>query len=71
MKCQTKALERGDYNVTFTDAQWARLQAAFPTGVCDWNQPGVDWQPSLLWPTFANGPGGEPLTPPPVSQPLP
>jgi hypothetical protein len=71
MKCQTKPLERGDYTVTFTDAQWARLQAAFPAGVCDWNHPGVDRQPSLVWPSFANGPGGEPLGPPPVSEPLP
>ncbi len=67
MKCRLKPLARADYTVAFTDAQWARLQAAFPTGVCDWTQPSVDQQPSMAWPTFAGGPGGQPLGPPPVS----
>ena len=31
MKCQLKPLVRSDYSVTFTDAQWASLQATFPT----------------------------------------
>ena len=31
----------------------------------------VDRQPSLVWPSFANGPGGEALGPPPVSELLP
>jgi hypothetical protein len=26
LKCQVKPLNRADYSVTFTDAQWARLQ---------------------------------------------
>ena len=30
MKCQLKPLRRDDYPVTFTDAQWAQLQQAFP-----------------------------------------
>jgi hypothetical protein len=71
MKCRTKPLDRADYTATFTDEQWARLQAAFPTGVCDWNRRSVDWEQPLVWPTFANGPGGQPLGPPPTSQPLP
>ena len=70
MKCQTRPLARGDYNATFTDAQWARLAAVFSSGVCDWNLPSVDQQPGLVWPTFAGGPGGEPLGPPPISEPL-
>ena len=70
MKCETKPLDRSAYHATFTDAQWARLEAAFPNGVCDWNRPGVDRQPALVWPSFANGPGGEPLGLPPVSEPL-
>jgi len=41
LKCQLKPLDRADYGVTFTDAEWARLQAIFPTGVCDWSKPGV------------------------------
>jgi hypothetical protein len=41
LKCQLKPLDRADYAVTFADAEWARLQAVFPTGVCDWSKPGV------------------------------
>jgi hypothetical protein len=70
MKCQLKPLNRGDYNATFTDAEWAQLQQAFPTGVCDWSKPGVDQVPSTPWITFAGGPGGQPLGPAPVSQAL-
>jgi hypothetical protein len=67
LRCQLKPLSRADYDVTFTAEQWARLQAAFPTGVCDWNRPPVGEQPSEPWLTFADGPGGRPLGPPPAS----
>jgi uncharacterized tannase-like protein DUF6351 len=70
MKCRLKPLERADYSTTFTDEQWARLEAAFPGGVCDWNRRSVGYQRGLPWMTFAGGPGGEPLGPPPSSQPL-
>jgi len=30
--------------VAFNDAEWARLNAIFPTGVCDWSKPGVEQQ---------------------------
>ena len=33
--------------VSFTAAQQARLQATFPSGVCDWSKPGVDERPPL------------------------
>jgi hypothetical protein len=61
--------------VTFTDEQWARLQKAFPTGVCDWSKPGVEQRGALAWQTYqdANGGviyGGTPLPPAPVSVPL-
>jgi hypothetical protein len=46
-KCQLKPLDLGAYAVSFTPAQQARLQAAFPTGVCDWSKPGVDERPPL------------------------
>jgi hypothetical protein len=70
MKCQLKPLVRSDYAVTFTDEQWAALQATFPTGVCDYSKPGVSQQgPKATWLTFANGPGGEPLGAAPTSQP--
>jgi hypothetical protein len=38
MKCQLAAPVRADYPA-FTDADWARLLAVFPTGVCDWSKP--------------------------------
>jgi hypothetical protein len=49
-KCQLKPLDFGSYAVAFTAAQQARLQATFPTGVCDWSKPGVDERPALgVW----------------------
>ena len=47
LKCQLQPLDFAAYPVTFTPDQHARLQAAFPTGVCDWSKPGVDAQPPL------------------------
>jgi hypothetical protein len=76
LQCQLKPMRREDYGtVTFTDEQWARLQKAFPTGVCDWSKPGVEQQGALAWQTYqeANGSvvyGGKPLPPAPVSVPL-
>ncbi|MGH8530043.1 MAG: DUF6351 family protein [Nevskiales bacterium] len=72
LKCRLKPLDRssGDYGgVTFTDAQWARLQAVFPAGVCDWGQPGEAQVPTQPWTTFVAGPGGRPLNAAPVSEP--
>jgi hypothetical protein len=71
MQCQLKPLDRADYAVTFTDAQWARLQQAFPNGVCDWSQAPVGFQPSIPWLTYAGGPGGQPIGPAPESHPGP
>jgi len=39
-------LEFAGYPVTFTAARQARLQTAFPTGVCDWSKPSVDERPT-------------------------
>ena len=41
LKCQLKPLDRRDYSVEFTDAEWERLQRIFPEGVCDWSKPGI------------------------------
>ncbi|MET7332919.1 DUF6351 family protein [Nonomuraea sp. NPDC005650] len=80
LKCRLKPLRRGDYGgVAFTDEQWARLRTAFPTGVCDYSRPGVGQtdpatgrlRPPQPWLTFATGPGGTRLGPPPSSHPLP
>lgn len=61
LKCQLKPLNRDDYSVDFTNAQWERLQRVFTEGVCDYRKPGVGQQPSVPWMSFANGPGGQPL----------
>ena len=62
MKCQLRPLDRARYAaipVAFTDAQWTRLQAVFPNGVCDWSKPSVDQVPTVPWTTFQAGPGGK------------
>jgi len=67
LKCQLKPLNVADYGpVTFTTAQLARLNAAFPDGVCDWSTPGVGQQEAVSPLTFTAGPGGQPLPPAPV-----
>jgi hypothetical protein len=73
-KCQLKPLVFSDPDyggVQFTDDQKARLKAVFPDGVCNWNVTGVGQVPVNPWTTFAAGPGGRPLGPPPVSMPIP
>jgi hypothetical protein len=68
LKCQLKPLLRTDYAAsTFSDPQWARLQAVFPDGVCDWSRPGVGQQDAVGPLTFSAGPGGQPLPAAPVS----
>lgn len=75
-KCQLTPLDRGSYgSITFTDDQWATLQSAFPDGVCDFDQPGVDQQGTVPWLTYqqADGSvvyGGTPLGDVPVSTPI-
>jgi hypothetical protein len=80
-KCQLKPLARSDITwtiagvtmpVPFTDAEWAELQKAFPTGVCNFSKPGVSQQPTIPWQTYqrANGSvinGGQPMGGPPVA----
>ena len=69
LKCQLKPLNPADYApVAFTAAQWTRLHAAFPGGVCDWSKPGVGQQAAVSPLTFAAGPGGVPLPPAPTPQ---
>ena len=40
-KCQLKSVDSADYTVSFEGSEMERLQAIFPTGVCDWSKPGV------------------------------
>jgi Tannase-like family of unknown function (DUF6351) len=71
-RCRLRPLRRGDYYpVSFTGAQWAQLEAAFPTGVCDWSRPGVDQQDTIAWQTYQDAGGnvvhgGRPLGPAPA-----
>ena len=41
--------------MSFTNAQWARLRATFPTGVCDWSRPGIAQQGAIPWLGYASG----------------
>lgn len=42
LKCRLAPIDFRDYPVPFTDAQRARLRAAFPDGVCDYSRRGVE-----------------------------
>jgi hypothetical protein len=70
-KCSLQPLLRTDYYpIQFTDAEWAELESAFPTGVCDWSKPGVSQQPTIPWLDYSTVVGGVPMGPAPVSAPL-
>jgi hypothetical protein len=45
MKCALAAVDADAYPVALSRDQLARLQAIFPDGVCDWDQPGVGQVP--------------------------
>ncbi len=45
IKCRLKPINYADYKATLTDAQKARLAAIFPSGVCDFTEPGVEQSP--------------------------
>jgi hypothetical protein len=68
LKCALRPVDPADYPASITPAHLDRLRAAFPDGVCDYSVAGVGQQPSTPWTTFADGPGGRPLGPPPSSQ---
>jgi hypothetical protein len=69
LKCELKPLNSVDYApLVFSSAQWTRLQATFPDGVCDWSEKGVGQQRAASPLTFADGPGGKRLPPAPVSR---
>jgi hypothetical protein len=68
LKCQLKPLTQADYApLVFTDTQWARLQATFAGGVCDWSKPGVSQADPTGPLTFKAGAGGQPLPAMPTS----
>lgn len=56
MMCRLKPVDFSSYAVGFTDAQKARLQAAFPRGVCDWQAAGEGQVPfEGPWIDFSSG----------------
>jgi len=67
LKCQLRPIARADYGGAdaLTPEQFARLQTAFPDGVCDFTKPGVGQVPAQGPLTFAEGPGGKVLGDPP------
>jgi hypothetical protein len=57
LKCSLKKLSFRDYPVTFTAAEMDQLRQAFPTGVCDYNRPGVGAQsPIASWLSYGDNP---------------
>lgn len=52
LKCQLRAIQRNDYSGA-SDAQYARLNAVFSSGVCDFTKPSVGAAPLLSpWLTY-------------------
>lgn len=49
--CRLQPLDRAALGspLPFTDAQWSRLAAVFPDGVCDWSRPGRGQGPARTW----------------------
>lgn len=69
LKCQLRPINRADYNpIGLSDAQFNRLKAVFPDGVCDFAKPGVGQQPAIGPLDFSAGPGGVPFAAAPQSQ---
>jgi len=56
LKCQLKPIAASDYQVQFTVAEMAQLQAIFPSGTCDWSKPGVNQTKLLPWPSVGPSP---------------
>ena len=75
MKCTLTPLVKSLFPPNlFTADQWTRLKGAFPNGVCNYGDPGQGMQKTIPWMGYEGAYegryGGEPLGPPPVSQPF-
>ncbi len=81
-KCQLKPIDETDADYTIgglgliplpiLPQQFAELREIFPDGVCDYSQPGVSFQDTIPWMTYADELGdviygGEPLPPTPAN----
>jgi hypothetical protein len=49
LKCELKPIDRKDYKLPLSDAQFGSLNAAFPQGVCDYSKKGIGQGPSRTW----------------------
>jgi Tannase-like family of unknown function (DUF6351) len=52
LKCQLKPVAAADYSASFSAAELARLNAAFPGGVCDWSKAGVGQTAAVPYSSF-------------------
>jgi hypothetical protein len=56
LKCALRPIDWSAYPVTFTPAEQAELQGAFPSGVCDYRRPGPQQQrPIGTWLNYSFG----------------
>jgi hypothetical protein len=70
LKCNLQPLRFRDYPVTFTAAEQQELRQAFPSGVCDYRQPGVDHRrPIASWLSYGDQKTGRPTRPTPLGSP--
>jgi len=56
LKCRLQPVDRRDYAVSFTDAEFARLRSIFPDGVCDWSKKGASQTRVVPWASFGPAP---------------
>ena len=56
VKCALKPVVASDYRVTFTAAELTRLNAIFPSGVCDFAKAGVNQAPLVANGSFGPSP---------------
>ena len=52
LKCRLERVERRDYDVAFSAAEFERLKRIFPDGVCDWSKRGVAPTEVVEWGSF-------------------
>ncbi len=57
LQCSLTPLDRAQYRVRFSDAEWIDLRQAFPQGVCDYRIPDVEQQPTIGWQTYLDAAG--------------
>jgi hypothetical protein len=56
IKCRLKPIDLHDYAVPLTPADVTRLRQIFPSGVCDWDKPGVNQTRVVPWASFGPSP---------------